>query len=156
MLSFIQIWNKILIHCCILLDFLCELYYDARIHEHQTSSKVTVYKTNSGTSLKVNQFYTKELTTNCNVGRFPHIIATVKPTQQVTTFWYNKYSRWYTVNSHNMTLRSDCKSCHNVDIPAINNRLKQININYQSHSKRGVFVARIKSELTAGLPLPTW
>ena len=26
---------KILIHCCILLDFLCELYYDARIHEHQ-------------------------------------------------------------------------------------------------------------------------
>jgi len=21
-------------HCCILLDFLCELYYDARIHEH--------------------------------------------------------------------------------------------------------------------------
>jgi hypothetical protein len=24
-----------LIHCCILLDFLCELYYDARIHEHQ-------------------------------------------------------------------------------------------------------------------------
>jgi hypothetical protein len=26
---------KILIHCCILLDFLCELYYDARIHKHQ-------------------------------------------------------------------------------------------------------------------------
>jgi hypothetical protein len=26
---------KILIHCCILLDFLYELYYDARIHEHQ-------------------------------------------------------------------------------------------------------------------------
>jgi hypothetical protein len=24
-------------HCCILLDFLCELYYDARIHEHQVS-----------------------------------------------------------------------------------------------------------------------
>jgi len=24
-----------LVHCCILLDFLCELYYDARIHEHQ-------------------------------------------------------------------------------------------------------------------------
>jgi len=24
-----------LIHCCILLDFLCELCYDARIHEHQ-------------------------------------------------------------------------------------------------------------------------
>jgi len=23
-------------HFCILLDFLCELYYDARIHEHQT------------------------------------------------------------------------------------------------------------------------
>ena len=22
-------------HCCILLDSLCELYYDARIHEHQ-------------------------------------------------------------------------------------------------------------------------
>jgi len=22
-------------HCWILLDFLCELYYDARIHEHQ-------------------------------------------------------------------------------------------------------------------------
>jgi hypothetical protein len=22
-------------HFCILLDFLCELYYDARIHEHQ-------------------------------------------------------------------------------------------------------------------------
>jgi len=24
-----------LIHCCILLDFLCELYYDARIHEQK-------------------------------------------------------------------------------------------------------------------------
>jgi hypothetical protein len=24
-----------LIRCCILLDFLCELYYDAQIHEHQ-------------------------------------------------------------------------------------------------------------------------
>jgi len=24
-----------MIHCCILLDFLYELYYDARIHEHQ-------------------------------------------------------------------------------------------------------------------------
>jgi len=24
-----------MIHCCNLLDFLCELYYDARIHEHQ-------------------------------------------------------------------------------------------------------------------------
>jgi len=24
-------------HCCILLDFLCELYYDARIHEHQVN-----------------------------------------------------------------------------------------------------------------------
>ena len=29
---------KILIHCCILLDFLYELYYDARIHEHQVHS----------------------------------------------------------------------------------------------------------------------
>ena len=27
--------NKIFIHCYILLDFLCELYYDARIREHQ-------------------------------------------------------------------------------------------------------------------------
>jgi hypothetical protein len=27
-----------LIHCCILLDFLCELYYDARIHEHHVFS----------------------------------------------------------------------------------------------------------------------
>jgi len=35
MSSFIQIRNKILIHCCILLDFICELYYDTRIHEHQ-------------------------------------------------------------------------------------------------------------------------
>ena len=26
-----------MIHCCILLDFICELYYDARIHEHQVS-----------------------------------------------------------------------------------------------------------------------
>jgi hypothetical protein len=29
-----------LIHCCILLDFLCELYYDARIHEHQIQKYV--------------------------------------------------------------------------------------------------------------------
>jgi hypothetical protein len=35
MLSFISIRNKILIYCCILLDSLCELYYDAWIHEHQ-------------------------------------------------------------------------------------------------------------------------
>jgi len=27
-----------LIHCCILLDFLCELYYDARIHRHQVTA----------------------------------------------------------------------------------------------------------------------
>jgi hypothetical protein len=26
---------KILIYCCSLLDFLCELYYEARIHEHK-------------------------------------------------------------------------------------------------------------------------
>jgi hypothetical protein len=26
---------KILIHCRILLDFICELYYDAQIHKHQ-------------------------------------------------------------------------------------------------------------------------
>ena len=32
---------KILIHCCILLDFLYELYYDAWIHEHQVQ-KVTL------------------------------------------------------------------------------------------------------------------
>jgi hypothetical protein len=32
---FIFIWNKILILYCILLDFLWELFYDARIHEHQ-------------------------------------------------------------------------------------------------------------------------
>ena len=32
---------KILIHCCILLDFLCELYCDARIHEHQMELFVT-------------------------------------------------------------------------------------------------------------------
>ena len=33
---FIFIWNStILIHCCILLEILCELYYNARIHEHQ-------------------------------------------------------------------------------------------------------------------------
>ena len=31
---------KILIHCCILLDFICELYYDARIHEHQISQSL--------------------------------------------------------------------------------------------------------------------
>jgi hypothetical protein len=30
---------KILIHCCILLDILCELYYDARIHKHQIDLK---------------------------------------------------------------------------------------------------------------------
>jgi len=41
-LSFIQILNKILIiHCCILLDFLCELYYDARIHKHQLSGETS-------------------------------------------------------------------------------------------------------------------
>jgi hypothetical protein len=27
-----------LIDCCILLDFLCELYYDARIHEHEVTA----------------------------------------------------------------------------------------------------------------------
>jgi hypothetical protein len=26
---------NILVHCCILLDFLYELHYDARIYEHQ-------------------------------------------------------------------------------------------------------------------------
>jgi hypothetical protein len=31
---------NILIHCCILMDFLCELYCDARIHEHQV---ITLY-----------------------------------------------------------------------------------------------------------------
>jgi len=30
---------KILIHHCILLDFLCELYYDARIHENQVYTR---------------------------------------------------------------------------------------------------------------------
>ena len=30
--------NKILIHCCILLDFLYELYYDARIHKQEQFS----------------------------------------------------------------------------------------------------------------------
>jgi hypothetical protein len=34
---------KILIHCCILLDFLCELYYDARIHEHQVYVRVSLF-----------------------------------------------------------------------------------------------------------------
>ena len=29
-----------LIHCCILLDFLYELYYDARIHEQQHQADV--------------------------------------------------------------------------------------------------------------------
>jgi len=39
MLSIIWIWNnKILIHCCILLVFLYELYYDARIHKHQVNN----------------------------------------------------------------------------------------------------------------------
>jgi len=28
-----------LVYCCILLDFLCELYYDARIHEYQTKGR---------------------------------------------------------------------------------------------------------------------
>ena len=31
---------KIFIHCCILLGFLCELYCDARIHEHQVILQV--------------------------------------------------------------------------------------------------------------------
>jgi hypothetical protein len=31
---------KMLVHCCILLDFLCELYYDARMHEHQGETDV--------------------------------------------------------------------------------------------------------------------
>ena len=31
----INMKEKIFIHSCILLAFLCELYYDARIHEHQ-------------------------------------------------------------------------------------------------------------------------
>ena len=34
--------KKNLIHCCILLDFLYELYYDARIHEHQACNIVIV------------------------------------------------------------------------------------------------------------------
>jgi hypothetical protein len=34
---------KILIHCYILLDFLCELYYDVRIHEHQTQKRYKKY-----------------------------------------------------------------------------------------------------------------
>ena len=33
---------KILIRCCILLDFLYELYYDARIHEHQVHKQFIV------------------------------------------------------------------------------------------------------------------
>ena len=40
LLSFILIWNKILIHCGILLDFLYELYYGARIHRHQIKHSV--------------------------------------------------------------------------------------------------------------------
>ena len=124
-----------------------------------TPSRATVSKANSGTSSKVNQFYTKDLTTNCNIGGFPHIIAAVKPTQQITTFWYNKHGWWYTVNSHNMTLRGDCKSCHDVDIPAIDNRLKQINKSLKQYVinpvLNEVFLFHI-SKLTAGLPLPTW
>ena len=30
-------------HCCILLDLLCELYYDARIHKHQVSSCLSTF-----------------------------------------------------------------------------------------------------------------
>jgi hypothetical protein len=26
-----------MIHCCIMLEFFCELYYDARIHEHRST-----------------------------------------------------------------------------------------------------------------------
>jgi len=33
-----EIDKKNLIHCCILLGILCELYYDARIHEHHVFS----------------------------------------------------------------------------------------------------------------------
>jgi hypothetical protein len=31
---------KILIHCCILLDFICELNYYAQIHELQVSDRI--------------------------------------------------------------------------------------------------------------------
>jgi len=34
-LSYAECVTRILIHSCILLDFLGELYCDARIHEHQ-------------------------------------------------------------------------------------------------------------------------
>jgi len=40
-----------MIHCCILLDFLCELYYDARIHEHQISPHYLVNDTILGETL---------------------------------------------------------------------------------------------------------
>jgi len=34
--------KKKLIYCCILLDFLCELYYDAQIHEHPAVSYLSI------------------------------------------------------------------------------------------------------------------
>jgi hypothetical protein len=34
---------NILIHCYILLDFLCELYYDAQFHEHQIEFHIYIY-----------------------------------------------------------------------------------------------------------------
>jgi len=37
-----------LIHCCILLDFLYELYYDARIHEHQINIIAYIFTSETG------------------------------------------------------------------------------------------------------------
>jgi hypothetical protein len=41
---FIFIWNKILLHCGILLDFLYELHYDAQIHKHEVITFVSAFK----------------------------------------------------------------------------------------------------------------
>jgi hypothetical protein len=37
-----------LIHCCISLDFLYELYYDARIHEHQINISAYIFTIETG------------------------------------------------------------------------------------------------------------
>ena len=47
-----------LIHCCILLDFLCELYYDARIYAHQIGADVFETAILASTGIHFVQFST--------------------------------------------------------------------------------------------------
>jgi hypothetical protein len=60
-----------------------------------------------------------KFTTYCNIWRFPHVITTVKPAQQVTTLRYDKHSWWHAVNSNNVALGCYCKSSHYVYVPVM-------------------------------------